>query len=305
VIALIHLFHTVLDERWCHHDCVGPLLFWNNDGFFDDSNSKFRKTFSLAPSPLGENFGPLIAALFSLTYLQDEQEGVWFYGWWLFVTLFACLPFAGGGGIVVGFAILAMLVSALCLPQIRTRKITLSMPFAFTARGGRTETFNSLFRGLQICASVLVVLTVINNVIFVGHSKMHKWCHTEIHDCVTSWLIWPKRSVWDNVNGPIAWGSVFSLDISVLLEIWAPTFLVVAYYAKGKTLDLGLGFFLLFLAIFGAFGYGGNFGILLGFALVLLAIPVLLLTLFPASGSESRVVGLYDPLLPASETSLT
>lgn len=288
-VFLAHFFSSVLHSRWCHHSCFGPYLFWNDGGdMFKDYNVLFRNTFSLQPKLLGEHYGGLfVGALVWLKLDEWAGEKRWTYPLaLLLVALFACFPFAGAVGIVFGFVLCALAFVALVWPPLTHKEVTLpQLPaFAGLAVGDRFKQW----LGYWTLASL--VLAVGNNVAHIARNEFHdEWCSQH---CVGPYLVWPQSSDnWSKDVNLKGWGSVFSLDVNRLLELWTPSVLVLLLLHAGG----GRSALLLVLAVFGSFGYGGNVGIVLGVNLVLLAV-VHLLVATGHSGSWWDTTG-SEPLL--------
>jgi hypothetical protein len=272
IVGFVNFFKHVLGHRWCDESCFGPYLFWDHDDFLDDRNSRFRQTFSLMPKPFGEHFGVFFLAFLSLrvhfhrnpavmtTFMQNAA-------WLLFVALFGAFPFAGGFGICVGFfccatAAFGVFCHFMKVPSNATLGLTLDNTRTM-GRCGNLRLPDSFYKFWNITLVALLSLTVLNNLIHIFKNEFHHWCHEKSDDsCIGPYLIWPEdfaRSI--NVD---KWGSVFSLDVNRALELWTPLVLVVWFIGTGTDSWFITSMFLVGLALFGAFGYSGNLGIVVG-----------------------------------------
>jgi len=281
VVGIVHVCDHVLGKRWCETSCVGPYLFWDKDNFFDDTNSRYRLTFSLMPKPLGENFAVLGLAVATIrAHFEGAHPSLTSYKsnslWLLFVGLFASFPFAGGLGIMLGF--LCSATAALGVFHHlngRSGPATLSLRVAdggiFKSAVGCCTTPEWLNKLWNILVTTSLALVVLNNFIHVVRNEFHDWCNDDGNDsCVGPWLIWPD-DFFDSINAN-KFGSVFSLDLNRGLELWTPVLLVLCFVASTPLSWFKASGFLVILACFGAFGYTGNMGILIGMLLFAMAL---------------------------------
>ncbi|KAH9246600.1 hypothetical protein BASA81_015867 [Batrachochytrium salamandrivorans] len=265
VVFLTHFFSSVMRSRWCFHSCFGPYLFWSEGDIFKDYNGLFRNTFSLRPQLLGEHYGGLFVGALIWLKLDDwAGEKRWAYPLaLLLVALFACLPFAGVVGIIFGFGLCLVALVVLVWPQLAQKQITLpQLPISLP----ELPVGDKFKQWLGYWTFGSLVLAVGNNVAHIARNEFHGgWCP---HRCIGPYLSWPysSRDWFKDVNLQ-GWGSVFSLDINRLMELWAPLILVLLILSQTRYRAIGL----LVLAVFGSFGYGGNVGIVLGMNLVVLA----------------------------------
>jgi len=302
VVGFAHLFKHVLGHRWCEGACVGPYLFWDDNDFFHDSNVRFRHTFSLMPKPLGENFGVLFLALMTLrTHFTHSQQFMTSFrqnaSWLLIVALFGAFPFAGGLGIVVGFLCVATAAFGLVChftnsEGAATLNLTVDSSRSIDDVGGSCKFPGWFFRFWNVLMVGVLSLTVLNNVIHIFRNEFHHWCESNNEDdCVGPFLIWPGDFL-RSVNAD-KFGSVFSLDINRGLELWTPALLVMLYLAFGMESWLGSGFFLVFLGVFGAFGYTGNMGVIIGMMLCVCGITSFFVGLLGGREAQAPIGGGY------------
>lgn len=297
VVGFVHLFKHVFGHRWCENDCVGPYLFWDDDDFFQDSNIRFRHTFSLMPKPLGENFGVLGLALLTLrTHVSHSTEIMTTFrqnaSWLLLVALFGAFPFAGGLGIIVGFLCVATAaLGFVCHVTKAEGPATLSLVMNGPDNlGGSCRFPDWFFRFWNVLMVAVLSLTVLNNLIHIFRNEFHHWCDSDLHDdCVGPLLIWPGDFL-RSVNAD-KFGSVFSLDLNRGLELWTPILLVVGYLAVGNESWMMSTFFLVFMALFGAFGYTGNMGVIVGMLLCVAAVISFIIGLFGGREAQSPYNG--------------
>jgi len=238
------------------------------------------------PKPLGENFGVIFLAFLTIRahlttsgshgeFLANFRQNA---TWMLFVALFAGFPFAGGLGVIVGFMCVATaMLGFFCHFAKKQGSATLGLvvdsPLTVDRFGGSCRLPEWFFRMWNVLMVVLLSLTVLNNFIHIFRNEFHRWCDDDKRsgdDCIGPFLIWPD-SFLDSVNHD-KFGSVFSLDLNRCLELWTPLFLVVWFLAAGSESWLLNAFFLVFIAIFGAFGYGGNMGVVVGIGLCVAAV---------------------------------
>jgi hypothetical protein len=268
LVFLAHFFANVLGEEWCHSHCFGPYLSWNKgDHFFDDSNVRFRATFSLMPKPLGENFGPLFLSLLTWFKLdaivQQDKYRVPTTLYLLAVCFWGCFPYAGGAGIVCGFLLLVLLALVLFLPWVKDKDLPLPSVNLPTL-----GTFSS--RTAKVLVYGCLALVALNNLVHIVHNEMQTFCHDEHDNCIGPGLKWPDHFFRD-VNLPLGtWGHLFSLDLNRVLDCWTPLFLVLVTYLAQPLEHAPVGWFLV-LALFGSFGYSGNGGIVAGLILCLMS----------------------------------
>jgi len=276
IVGLVNFFKHVLGHRWCDSSCFGPYLFWDDDDFFDDRNARFRQTFSLMPKPFGEHFGIFFLAFITLrAHFKHQPQLISSFKqnsmWILFVALFGAFPFAGGLGIVVGFfcsftAALGMFCHLAKVQGSATLGLSIDN-FRQGGKCGNTRLPGWVFKLWNVFLLAMLCLTVLNNVVHIFRNEFHHWCKKDLNeDCIGPFLIWPDefaRSV--NVD---KWGSVFSLDINRGLELWTPTVLVIWFLAFSNDSWFLASLFLIILALFGAFGFGGDAGIVLGIVLL-------------------------------------
>jgi hypothetical protein len=234
------------------------------------------------PKALGENFGVIFLALLTLrTHMSRSSEVMANFkqnaSWLLFVALFGAFPFAGGLGIVVGFlcvatAALGMICHVSNLQGAATLGLVMDGPRSMDQMGGSCRFPEWFFRFWNVLLIAVLSLTVINNFVHIFRNEFHHWCsHNKgsDDDCIGPFLIWPDDFL-KSVNYD-KFGSVFSLDLNRGLELWTPTFLVVWFLAISNESWTLNSLFLVFLALFGAFGYGGNMGVIVGIMLCVAA----------------------------------
>jgi len=291
-IGFINFFKHVMGDSWCHDSCFGPYLFWNEDDFFHDGNPRFRNTFSLMPKPFGEHFGIFFLAYITLrAHFHMSHEFLTTFTrnsfWMLFIALFAAFPFAGGLGIILGFlCCVVALIGFICTFQKNegSPNLAISTDSAWGVRCGGNLRFPGWFvKIVNLTLTILLVLTIINNLVHVLKNEFHHWCHDN-DDCVGPYLIWPDDFM-ESVNAD-KWGSVFSLDLNRGLELWAPTFMVILFIASGNESWTFTAFFLILLSLFGAFGFAGNGGVILGSMLLFGALLSFVLGLCGARESQ-------------------
>ncbi|GMH79885.1 hypothetical protein TrLO_g6675 [Triparma laevis f. longispina] len=133
--------------------------------------------------------------------------------------------------------------------------------------------------GKALCI-VAGVLTTLNGLINVFHNVLTPWCTiSEAQSCVGPALKWNSGDVGftadSNADG---WRSVLTTDLNTMLDIWSPVLFGFALLAtasvrlRSSSFIIGsisyswtrMGAFLLLAALFGSFGYTGNFGIITG-----------------------------------------
>jgi hypothetical protein len=139
------------------------------------------------------------------------------------------------------------------------------------------------FRLICLVASMLTLITGIIHV----SSKLDRFCDPSAAGsdsptgCFGPWLIWQRDG--SGINDLNAhWRSIFTLKTSVVFDLWTPTFLAIVSIhmhvpalqdSSNSEWETGQfqfnAFFYLFTALFGAFGYCGNLGVLAGFMNVL------------------------------------
>jgi len=235
------------------------------------------------PKPLGENFGVILLALLTLrTHFSQSREFLTSFrqnaGWLVFVALFAAFPYAGGLGIVVGFLCIATALLGI-LGHFTNMEGSATMGFvtdgarSMDDMGGSCRFPEWFFRMWNVFMVAILSLTVLNNIIHIFRNEFHHWCDDKNahHDdkCIGPFLIWPGDFL-HSVNAD-KFGSVFSLDINRGLELWTPVFLTLGFLAVSNESWMTSAFFLVFLALFGAFGYGGNMGVIVGMMLCVAA----------------------------------
>jgi hypothetical protein len=305
IVGGVNFFKHVMGHRWCDESCFGPYLFWDKDDFFDDRNSRFRQTFSLMPKPFGEHFGVFLLALLTLKvhfhHANARSEGTTFMqnaAWLVFVAFFAAFPFAGGFGIVVGFlscAVAAVGIGChlLKVPGSATLGLTLDGNTRAVGRCGDLKLPDWFYTFWNISLVVLLSLTVLNNFVHIFKNEFHHWCKDNSDEtCIGPYLIWPEdfaRSV--NVD---KWGSVFSLDLNRTLELWTPLLLVVWFIGTGSNSWFMTSLYLVALALFGAFGFGGNMGIVVGIMLVAAAVVSFVISALGGHEAHQAPVGGYS-----------
>ena len=251
-------------------------LFWDQDNFLDDQNKRFRQTFSLVPKAFGENFGVFFLAYFTLkAHFKQQSEILGTFKqnalWLVFIALFGAFPFAGGLGIVLGF--LCCFTAAIGL-ILHVKKSSGSATLGLTldntrpiGKCGNVTLPEWVFKVWKMALVLVLCLTIINNITHILKNEFHHWCKEDSSEnCIGPYLIWPEDFV-KSVNAD-KWGSVFSLDINRGLELWTPTLLVLWYIVFGGYSWFHNAIFLILLALFGAFGFDGNAGIVLGVMLL-------------------------------------
>jgi hypothetical protein len=254
------------------------------------------------PKPLGQNFGVLALAVItirahfegaypSLASLKNNAL------WILFVALFASFPYAGGLGILLGF--LCSATAAVGLIQHlngREGSATLNLRVAdggiLSTGNGCCRTPEWLLKVWKVLVTISLALVVINNLVHVFRNEFHDWCNDHGNDsCVGPWLIWPSDFL-DSVNVD-KFGSVFSLDLNRDLELWTPVLLVACFFAATPLSWIKTACFLFILACFGAFGYTGNMGVLIGLLLVIMSIFSAVIGLFGGRETTSATAGYH------------
>jgi len=141
IIQVVDLFEAlqVCGVNGNTNKCVGSLLNWTGSTTVYNSqlNGQWRGVFSFSPSIFVENWTPLIFGIVAILQLFAETRWAFVSSRWLrcmlfhaIMGLFACFPYAGQGGIVVGFAVvftafMCMVCEALAdkTPCYRTLKI--------------------------------------------------------------------------------------------------------------------------------------------------------------------------------------
>jgi len=154
--------------------------------------------------------------------------------------------------------------------------------------GGSCRFPGWFFRFWNVFLVLVLSLTVLNNFIHIFRNEFHNWCDHHKgsdDDCVGPLLIWPDDFL-KSINTEY-FGSVFSLDLNRGLELWTPMFLVVWFLAFSSESWITNAFSLVVLAMFGAFGYAGNMGIVVGMMLSIAAIVSFLIGLL--GGREAQV----------------
>lgn len=309
IVGVINFFKNVLGDRWCHDDCFGPYLFWNNqdEDFFGDSNAKFRKTFTLMPKPFGENFAVFFLAFLTIAahFKTSHNHDMFVSGfiplsaWLMFIAFFAAFPLSGGIGIVVGFLCIATAaVGIFCAVVLKSHPQEATFGYALDSTrsfGGwcNCRLPDSFFKVVNFLVYALVLLGVLNNFLHVIKNEFHHWCSdshsAQNKQCVGPLLIWP-HDVLDSVNID-KWGSVFSLDINRALELWTPLvfLLIFGTLSAGMKSWLSTSVFLILFAVFGVFGFTGNLGIVIGMGLVIAAFLSFFVALF--CGEEIKAPG--------------
>jgi len=135
--------------------------------------------------------------------------------------------------------------------------------------------------------------------------KFSEWCQGGGSNwpwsCIGPALAWDNNEfVKNEVNscktglGGRAWGCVFSFAPEIFIPLWTPFFMaLIAIFAQFRSMKLEfisknwarMCLYYLLMALFGAFGYAGNLGILAGFITVLAAFVCLIMA-FVDSGSN-------------------
>ena len=130
----------------------------------------------------------------------------------------------------------------------------------------------------RVCSVFNFLASLCILAVWIAHvfSSFKQWCRGD--NCVGPWLRWSDNDFFHDLNAAPFYRSVFTLNINIVTDLWAPTFLgllAVFQHIKGmKNMTVSQSwltscFFLLFCAFFGCFGYAGNFGIIMGFMVTL------------------------------------
>ena len=210
----------------------------------------------------------------------------------LLVGLFGGFPFAGGLGVIVGFACCLAAVTGVLLHFInRSGSATLGLSLDTSrpiGKCGNLEFPEGFYTFWNVAIIIMMILTIINNFVHVGNNEFHHWCKDRSDEtCIGPFLIWPENDFLKSVNQE-KWGSVFSLDLNRALELWTPTFLVMVFFAFGMDNWHLTTFFLVMLALFGAYGYGGNMGIVVGVMLSVGAMLSFIVAVFASNDTSAR-----------------
>lgn len=245
---------------------------------------------------MGDNFGVLILAIIALrvhfrhqrdTSISFRQNAALL----LIVGLFGAFPFAGGLGVVVGFCCCAVALMGLLL-HVMNHKGSASLGLSLdTSRPlgkcGNLQFPEGFFTFWNFAIIIMLSMTILNNVIHVVNNEFHHWCKDKSdQSCIGPFLIWPEDFL-RSVNQD-KWGSVFSLDLNRALELWTPVLLVLLFLAFGMDSWYQTTLHLVLMSLFGAFGYTGNMGIVVGMMLVVGAFLSLMVAMLAGNETASR-----------------
>ncbi|GMI40121.1 hypothetical protein TrCOL_g12986 [Triparma columacea] len=132
-----------------------------------------------------------------------------------------------------------------------------------------------LGKGLVVLSSFLVFL---NGIIHVFHNVLNPWCSGQ-QTCIGPALRWNTGSTgFTSDSNADGWRTVLTTDLNTVLDVWSPIlfgFILLSTSSariRSSRPLIGsiayswtrMGTFLLIVALFGSFGYSGNFGIVTG-----------------------------------------
>mmetsp|Transcript_9098 Transcript_9098/g.18387 ORF Transcript_9098/g.18387 Transcript_9098/m.18387 type:complete len:252 (-) Transcript_9098:399-1154(-) len=137
--------------------------------------------------------------------------------------------------------------------------------------------FAPLGKGLVV---VCAFLTTLNGFIHLFHNVLNPWCQSSAsQSCVGPALRWNSGDTGftsdSNIDG---WRTVLTTDLNTVLDVYSPIIFGVALLSTSSARIRSshsligsiayswtrMGTFLLIVALFGSFGYSGNFGIING-----------------------------------------
>ncbi|GBG24840.1 Hypothetical Protein FCC1311_010582 [Hondaea fermentalgiana] len=270
-----------------------------------DVNGQWRNVFTFVPDPFLLHWSPLILGLATISihfaepgWIIEAIAHTWFrlFLWLIFVALYGSFGYAGNMGIIVGFflvfiAALALLIEVLFRNgQSPSTRMTLRAPDRLSecTPSPVTQVFSSIvIYGMPLVGFLTVILGVI-----VVIDRLPTICEdgyplTNFESqlsCVGPGLIWIERTDTDvtvldttySINtlvGSDDWGSFFSLRPSVFFDLLTPLLMGIISMLASLTSNVDsimaswtlLSYWLLAQALFGNFGYGGNYGVVLGF----------------------------------------
>ena len=286
--GVVHFFNFSLGGDWCTgSSCVGPYLFWNEKHVLDDSNARFRELFSFTPTSIARNYIPiLLGIVFLRMHTFDESPKPVLVGGLLFIAgVFGSFPFAGGVGILCGFfcCFSAAFGFACAYFDIEPKlwKVRIHESMSCSISGNYLSESSRIISILKALAIFCIFLAILNNWIHIFKNDTHTWCHGHGDDsCVGPWLTWPENSI-DTVNLVKGFGETFTLSPDRFLDVFAPTIYCIAFITLTPRITwYKVSMFLLFLSVFGCFGYSGNLGIFIGFFCAAISFCTLIAAIF-------------------------
>lgn len=293
----------------------------------NDVNKEWRDVFTFSPDPFFEYWTPILLGVLTLMIHFGGEPG-WFtlaiastwvrLGFWLaFVALYGNFGYAGNFGIVV--ALITCMIAGLCLiialisrgdqvaPDTRmsidpSDRYVKFVPNVIGKVFAKIVIFSMFLLGL--CTVALGIMVIIEELPDICASGSYSYDGDDMR-CFGPGLIWIPRTSdvspgygINSLSGGDDWGSFFSLQPSVFFDLMTPLIFGIVAVLASISSDMFMGLtsswsalFLFFLvqALFGQFGYAGNYGIVLGFISIALAILSLITTCTAEPPEERRI----------------
>ncbi|GMI42765.1 hypothetical protein TeGR_g13887 [Tetraparma gracilis] len=130
------------------------------------------------------------------------------------------------------------------------------------------------------CVLVSGILTLLNGGVHIFHNVLKSWCSSSAsQSCVGPALFWNSGDTpFLQDTNKLGWRTVITTDLNTVLDIWLPVVLGIFLLSTGSSSLRSqssivasvayswpaMSTTLLLVALFGAFGYNGNFGIWAG-----------------------------------------
>lgn len=293
-------------------NCIGPALSWSGGNFVADQNSVWRRVFPLDPVALFDKWtGVFLGAIMMLVHLPGFKLSFCTRTWLhvcfftVFVMLFGAFPYAGNFGVLVGFFQLPLvLISFLMafIPAYRNEPTTLLVHTNRSPVCGclvDNALFLTVTKVLSLFCGLFVVACGLVHV-FTHNFNWCPWMTWGSADCVGPSLRWNPTNMdfLFEGNNAFGWRQIFTFKIDTFCALWGPIalgYITCLQHVRGHLWTSiystwpRVFMWFMFLALFSAFGYAGNLGILCGFLCVVVALFAMLISFGGGANTQTNL----------------
>merc|ERR1711998_291358 len=217
-----------LIKTWCNPDifgqepCVGPWLFWNDDGEFsdiwDDSDfadgntyfaNNYGSVFTIVPQNFLVRWGPMVLAILAVTeHIAPMKTGLPYkspagmFLFHMFMGMFVCFPCGGNFGIFAAFAnfiVAALALTAVFIKSAQSEPLSYGYiaecPIYRWTKLCKSEKVCKILSPIQKVSSLIAAVLIFIVGFFPVMNQMEAWCDNNVgnsseYSCFGPWIWW-------------------------------------------------------------------------------------------------------------------